>query len=51
MLRRAASTMIPDWTWVMSSFLATMLIRSAFVMAFLAEVESLIRVCSSAIGE
>src|SRR5262249_31340530 len=34
-LRRAASTMMPDWTWVMSSRFATMLIRSAFVIAFL----------------
>src|SRR5688572_6551726 len=33
-LLSAASTMIPDWTWVMSSFFATMLIRSAFVIAF-----------------
>ena len=27
--------MIPDWTWVMSSRLATMLMRSALVIAFL----------------
>jgi len=33
MLRSAASTMIPDWTWVMSSLLATTLIRSALVIA------------------
>jgi hypothetical protein len=25
--------MIPDWTWVMSSFFATILMRSAFVIA------------------
>ena len=44
MLRSAASTMMPDWTCVMSSFLATMLMRSAFVIAFRAAFESLIGV-------
>ena len=33
MLRRAASTMIPAWTWVMSRRFATTPIRSAFVIA------------------